>query len=390
MTIGQVRRLAPAVLAGMALLAGVACDSGGPTSPTPPTPSLGAPGIDSPADGADVATVRPTLTVLNVVNPPAGVRTYEFQVAPSSAFSTLVVNQVGVPEGTGGKTAFTLGSDLTGDTRYYWRARAVQAGTAGPWSVTPSFRVVRGQGPLVRQLSARGAKPNEPSNFADLGETIAVTAVVEDPDTPADRLVYDWKATAGTFSGTGATVNWQAPTGVSTPGTATITLSVSDGPPATSNTTTATLVVNLHDSAREVAAMVTQFLTDFSTQADPARTVSNFTTSCPGRASELYDAERAARCYTMDSYSLGTPRVTINFGGVCEFRSRVADACSSVAVEWRTTTKRTDPDCLGGPIGTKNVARGTDWVTAVYERPRWWLCDSDFDGTTTSGALIKR
>jgi hypothetical protein len=390
MMTGQVRRLVLAGVAGGVLLAGVACDSGGPTSPTPPGPTLAAPGIDSPGDGSDVATVRPTLTVLNVFNPPAGVRTYEFQVATSSAFSTLVVNQVGVPEGTTGKTSFTLASDLTLDTRYYWRARAVQSGSASPWSLTPTFRVVKGQGPVVRQLSARGAKANEPLNFADLGETVTVTAVAEDPDTPADRLVYDWKASAGTFTGTGAIVNWQAPTGIPTPGTATITLTVSDGPAGTSNTTTATVTVNVHDSAREIAEMATQFLTEFSLQQDPVQVVRNFTTSCAGRASELADVQRNQRCFRITRYTLGTPKVTLAFGGICQYRSRPGDSCTSVPADWTSTTLSAAAECAGGPVGTVTNVTGTDWITAVYERPRWWLCDSDYEAKSGSTALVKR
>jgi hypothetical protein len=185
-------------------------------------------------------------------------------------------------------------------------------------------------------------------------------------------------------------VRWQAPTGIATPATATITLTVSDGPVGTSNSTESTLTVNLHDSGREIAEMATQFLTDFSTQIDPVQVVRNFTTACAGRASELEDVRRNQRCFKINGYTLGTPVVTLNFGGVCSFRSRLGDACTAVAASWTSTTLRTDSDCQGGQVGTVSTVSGTDWLTAVYERPRWWLCDSDFELKTGSTALIKR
>jgi hypothetical protein len=36
------------------------------------------------------------------------------------------------------------------------------------------------------------------------------------------------------------------------------------------------------------------------------------------------------------------------------------------------------------------VATGKDWVVGVYLGTRWWLCDSDFDGTSTPGVLFKK
>jgi hypothetical protein len=41
-------------------------------------------------------------------------------------------------------------------------------------------------------------------------------------------------------------------------------------------------------------------------------------------------------------------------------------------------------------VGTVSSVTGTDWVTAVYERPRWWLCDSDYENKSGSKALVKR
>jgi hypothetical protein len=46
--------------------------------------------------------------------------------------------------------------------------------------------------PVITSVTAQGTRPNEPKNFADLDEEVAVKAVVEDPDTPADRLTFEF------------------------------------------------------------------------------------------------------------------------------------------------------------------------------------------------------
>src|SRR5207302_5537798 len=60
--------------------------------------------------------------------------------------------------------------------------------------------------PTIQSITVQGMQPNEPADFADLGESVPVAAVVQDADTPPDQLVYQWDATAGTFAGTGANV----------------------------------------------------------------------------------------------------------------------------------------------------------------------------------------
>jgi outer membrane protein OmpA-like peptidoglycan-associated protein len=58
------------------------------------------------------------------------------------------------------------------------------------------------------------------------GERVGVRAVGSDPD--GDTLTYEWSATAGSIVGTGASVTYDS-TGISAPGSATITVRVSDG-----------------------------------------------------------------------------------------------------------------------------------------------------------------
>ena len=80
------------------------------------------------------------LQVTNATSTPAGTRSYEFQIGDTPEFSSAaVLNIRNIPEGAG-QTSLSVDNELLPVTRYYWRARAVQSGTNGPWSPTMRFR----------------------------------------------------------------------------------------------------------------------------------------------------------------------------------------------------------------------------------------------------------
>jgi hypothetical protein len=149
-------------LLGLCVLAAMvtACgddDNKTPTTPTTPNnggsaaATLTAPGADFPSEDQQLNDLRPTLRVLNATSTPTGTRTYEFQISDTSDFSAssaasfaghfkVVKTQANVAEGGSGKTEFPVPDDLQPTTRFYWRARARQGTTDGPWSPTASFR----------------------------------------------------------------------------------------------------------------------------------------------------------------------------------------------------------------------------------------------------------
>jgi len=137
------------------------------------------------------------------------------------------------------------------------------------------------------------------------------------------------------------------------------------------------VTVRVHDSIREISNLSVQFLLDFSDQRNsPEYVVRNFYRGCPGRDSELSDVQNNRLNYTIASSNIGTPTsATVNFGGTCPFRNKTGvDGCVQTPVMWKAIDKRT---------GLSETSAGTDQTTAVYRESRWWLCDSDFDGTTT-------
>lgn len=125
--------------------------SSNPTGPSEmPSPTLTAPVAQSPSADAQVDTLRPTLTVTNATSSQAGSRTYEFQLSDTTAFTSALTSHItgfaattsatGVAEGTAGTTSWAPDADLQPATVFYWRARAIQGSTMGPWSAVSSFR----------------------------------------------------------------------------------------------------------------------------------------------------------------------------------------------------------------------------------------------------------
>jgi hypothetical protein len=234
--------------------------------------------------------------------------------------------------------------------------------------------------PIITTITAVGTRRREPKSFADLDETINVTAVVSDDETPPDQLDYQWSAPAGGFNGSGRTVTWTAP---HTTGPVVLTVVVVEkyqstddrGLPVTKeNQTTGTITVNVHDSRGEVSDMAYTFLLEFSRQSpSPQEILRNFSDACPGKSSELTDVVVNQRDGIITSYTLDQPQVTIAFGSTCTFvahGARSADACAYVHAHWHTidrTTHQDRPDVVG-----------IDQVGAVFDGTRWWLCDSDW------------
>lgn len=242
--------------------------------------------------------------------------------------------------------------------------------------------------PAIDGITVQGRRPRQPARFADVRETIDVSAAVRDAETPLEELTYQWTATAGTFSGTGRVVTWTAPDSIAQPTTVTLTLRVIEayGHPGQakifSQDTTSTEMLALHDSVAEVGKMTKDFLEAFSqpkTITDWRQVMQDFNRSvCPVPAE--YDDERASveehiQNFTMHAYEIGQPGVAVNFGGVCSF-ALPGDACASARAMWDST----------GP-GGRDTARGVDHVTAVYSRTdrRWWLCSSRFEPDDTAG-----
>src|SRR5205823_14746408 len=146
-------------------------------------------------------------------------------------------------------------------------------------SLPGGFTYVANAPPVIASIVVKGSKPREPAQFADVDETVALSATVSDAETPSSQLTYAWSADAGSFGGGAANSTWTAPHTFATPGNITLTLTVTErfqttssiGVPVTGeNQVKGTTTVRVHNSAKEVGDLAVDFLTGFSQQIDPA------------------------------------------------------------------------------------------------------------------------
>jgi hypothetical protein len=264
-------------------------------------------------------------------------------------------------------------------------------GGSGGGSVTPPANAL----PVIDSFTVQGTRSSkEPANFADLSEAVPVSAAVHDDDTLAAQLEYQWSATAGTFSGTGASVTWTAPaSATTTPVDVTITLKVVDHfgfpgqTPAFTQSVSGTTTLSLHDTVTEVGTMARQFLLDFSDSNVPVDTVMrNFDMSCQLAQDERDQVVFNRASFHIEKWTIGPATVTVPFGNaICPVPGRFqrGDACSAVPSHWESTI-----------FSNRHyqIADGIDYVSAYYHSDvkSWKLCDSEFPGTcfdaTTNGA----
>lgn len=138
-------------VSAIATSAGACSNGSSPAAPAPASPAtLTAPALEGPAPDQQLDTLRPTLTIRNAASDQVGTRTYEFQISDTTSFTASTTSHIAgfaatigttaVAEGSGGTTSWTPAQDLQPTTRFYWRARATQGETVGPWSSTRSFR----------------------------------------------------------------------------------------------------------------------------------------------------------------------------------------------------------------------------------------------------------
>jgi hypothetical protein len=249
--------------------------------------------------------------------------------------------------------------------------------------------------PTIGAFTVQGTRAGQPGNFADLGETINVGVTVTDPETAITSLVFNWSATAGTFTGTGPAVTWRAPSAaIVTPVDIVLSLEVletyrSQGRDV-QNRVAGSTTVSLHNSIQEVAELAVQFLMDFSDSAlGVTQVMRNFEPGCYGTQAEFEQVADNRENFTIIESKVGTAVTSVGFGGACMFRSRRGDACSRVPVFWRSRAIRDIYDSRGRLYlrkGEIDTASGVDQLAAMYYAPqkRWRLCDSSFDPNSTS------
>ncbi|MBN1625274.1 MAG: hypothetical protein JW944_02015 [Deltaproteobacteria bacterium] len=184
------------------------------------------PGLSSPSNNSSVSDLSPILEVTNSNDPDGDDIIYEFEVYDFQFTDNN--NPGGSPVDTGsaeedndGATSWTLGSDLTEDTSYWWRARALdEHGVASEWIGPYKFTVnTTTNAPTMPTFSS-------PESGGEVTTLTPLLVVNNSTDADSDELTYIFQIDASSnFNSTGAgplgeadvgegsgdTTSWQTP-----------------------------------------------------------------------------------------------------------------------------------------------------------------------------------
>ena len=243
--------------------------------------------------------------------------------------------------------------------------------------------------PVVSNMTVQPPRPDQPAALASIGDRISLTVSVNDAETPAAQLTYQWAAvpSVGTFSGTGAAVQWTAPATLLSPQTVALTVTIveryqepgTNGLPVDrEHRVQRSTAIKVHNTQKEVTDMAIDFWQLFLTPSitNPDVVLHNFSTTCDdgaGRAAERADIiDHRNNVAEVLNYTLTPPTFfEYDFGSrsVCSRKSglSVGDTCVEVPVFVRERLK--------GSTSPREV-RGTGYLTGVYENAQWRLCYS--------------
>ncbi len=225
--------------------------------------------------------------------------------------------------------------------------------------------------PVIREITV-------PTSRVEAGRDIAITATVEDAETPLSQLSYQWSASAGTITGSGTTATWTMPKGVTAGVNVTLTLTIVDTYDAVVNNQVVkqqfTVVgtssaFRVHDSEAELLGLAVKFLRDLfgNSSVRPADCLVDFTDLCAdlafGKTAELADIIHHRSVVEVLSVTF--------FSQIVSFQGTDAGTVYSDA-EFRD---RWLSDGIVRPYRNEFV------VTGRYHQGRWWICESFVDRT---------
>ncbi len=101
--------------------------------------------------------LTPTLALNNATDAEGNSLTYDFQVSTSAAFTTITTQALGVAQGAGGTTSWTVATNLASGITYYWRVRSYDGYLYSSYSASRSFSVSVNTAPTVPTLASPAA-----------------------------------------------------------------------------------------------------------------------------------------------------------------------------------------------------------------------------------------
>jgi hypothetical protein len=205
---------------------------------------------------------------------------------------------------------------------------------------------------------------------AEATTVLDVSSVVTDQETSPANLIYEWAATTGTFSGSGANVRWGIQA-VTTPSAVDLTLTVIE------RYTVPVAGGGVETRENRASKTTTVHADDFiHPERSPEFCVRNFSNSCQGKQDELSDIRDNRRLFVIDpaQSSLGTDSISFYDTGNVLRRIAVPPSQAGFAEFLGPCRFVSTRIATGG----REVASGTCRLTTVYEDWQWHLSDSNF------------
>jgi hypothetical protein len=210
-----------------------------------------------------------------------------------------------------------------------------------------------------------------------------IEAVVHDEETPNNQLTLEWSTSRGAVTGSGSRVTWRMdqPPLVTSPISIDVTLKVSETiPSGTVQSTSRTVTFTLNDSYKEAQDLANTFLGDFTNPVrSPEFVVRNFSDACAGKRDELGNVQVNRQLFVIDPVKSTWMIGSVTFDGnppSSRPYGNVRASCTFVSLVKAT--------------GQTETAVGICSVDVFFERDRWFLCDSRFQGISVTDASVGR
>jgi len=227
-------------------------------------------------------------------------------------------------------------------------------------------------GPVIQALNV--SVDGREIDRAEVEHDIILTATVQDSKTAVSRLVFNWSVPVGEIRGEGPRVAWHVPKGTPTPVSGAAMLELVEQYPDfesgflpamkehRSSAEGPTMYVN--DSVAEITKMSIRFLVELfgDSSVSPEACLVDFSDTCKGKEEELNDIRQTRIEQVVRKAEAHVSKI--------EFRSSMNWAEIAAPCWFHETDKAN---------GRFHYSDSTCRLTAVYDRPRWYLCDSHID-----------
>jgi hypothetical protein len=250
-----------------------------------------------------------------------------------------------------------------------WWVAATLDVTLPPAPAPPEAREMWiGPGPSVQSIAMKVGGRNVDRVEVERAVQLVATAGASKA---VSQLRYLWSVPVGEIEGDGPVVTWRVPKDITTPFEAKSSLEVIEGFPDFSTplpftTREQNVKVNgptlfVNNSRTELSQMAHAFLVDRfgNSSVSPEACLVDFSDTCRGKEDELSDIQINRHMWLIRSAESAVTEI--------EFDPSMNSALVTSRCTFRDVERQT---------GREHITEADCVLTAVYLKPRWWLCSS--------------